>query len=676
MAEDPPQFDYVIVGSGAGGGPVAANLASAGFKVLLIEAGKEYKGLNYRVPGFHGEATQDPEMRWDFFVQHYSNPERNSRKYDSKYVDGKGVLYPRAGTLGGCTGHHALITIYPHKSDWNGMDAIARTYDPADRSWAPDRMRAIFERIERCGYVDQADGRGGSYRHGYDGWLDTNVLTNLLDPAAALKDLQLIQVIFAAANATIKDLDFNIHDPKAFDRLLDKVEDILENAPSLKELFKLRTPDEFKTEVKELAGKLLDPNRSEPPPGREEGVFLIPLSVRNGERVGSRQRINQVKDQFGDNLTIWSNTFVTRIVFEGKRAVAVEYSQGEKLYQAAPAPSEGRAKPAKRDQVRVKREVILAGGSFNTPQVLMLSGIGPASELAKHGIPVVSDLPAVGNYLQDRYEVGFISEFPANFKILGNNRFRKPEGTEPDDAALAEWNAHKTGLYAINGAVIAVIRKSSPGREDPDLFIFGLPAAFKGYYPGYASRLEDEHNRFTWAILKAHTENTGGYVKLRSPDPFVPPEINFKYFDEGTDKGGDDLNAMVAGVNFVRALTGRMGLDAKPLVDKDRNPPDLNDRQQIADWVMQEAWGHHACGTCRIGPKGNPKETALDSNFKVQGVDGLRVVDASVFPRIPGFFIVTPIYMIAEKASESILVDAGWKPAGAATGGLNLPKIN
>src|SRR4051794_376021 len=111
-AEQQAQFDYIVVGSGAGGGPVAANLASAGFKVLLIEAGSEYSGLNYEVPAFHGQATQEPEMAWDFFVKHYDAEERNSDQYDSKYVNDKGVLYPRAGTLGGCTGHHAMITIY------------------------------------------------------------------------------------------------------------------------------------------------------------------------------------------------------------------------------------------------------------------------------------------------------------------------------------------------------------------------------------------------------------------------------------------------------------------------------------------------------------------------------------------------------------------------------------
>jgi choline dehydrogenase len=678
-AEQTAQFDYVVVGSGGGGGPVAANLASAGFKVLLIEAGYEYKDLNYDVPAFHADATQDPEMRWDFFVQHYSDPARQSDQYDSKYVEGKGVLYPRAGTLGGCTAHHALITIYPHNSDWEEIAAIARTYDPADASWDPDRMRSIFERIERCGYITQPDPKS---RHGFSGWLTTDVITDLLDLKETLADpdFQLIQSVLGAVYATAMDLDFNPGDPKALDNLLDKIEQALEDAPSLKELFKLeplaRKKAELEAHFKGALNKFFDPNQYQVTLEHREGVFLIPLSVSSDERkrVGTRERINQVKAKFPDNLTIWSETFVTRIVFDGKQAVGVEYIKGPKSYDAAPAPEGGRKRPDQREVVRVGKEVIVCGGSFNTPQLLMLSGIGPADQLAALGITTISDLPAVGNFLQDRYEVGLISEYPHDFKTLEGSLFRKPKPGEVDPS-LDEWKANHDGLYATNGGIVAIIRKSSLSRTDPDLFIFGLPAAFRGYFPGYDKALEAQPDRFTWAILKAHTKNKGGFVKLRSTDPFAIPEINFKYFDEGTDKGGDDLEAVIQGVLFAQRFTAHLGVDARPLVEVGYAPPDMNDRREIGEWIKKEAWGHHACGTCRIGPKGTPAEAALDPNFKVLGVTGLRVVDASIFPSIPGFFIVTPIYMIAEKASESILTDAGWKRPGAAPGDLNLPDI-
>ncbi|APW59715.1 GMC family oxidoreductase [Paludisphaera borealis] len=683
--EQQPQFDYVVVGSGGGGGPVAANLASAGFKVLLIEAGDEHENLSYQVPAFHGQATEDPEMRWDFFVQHYSAPERNTDGYDSKYVtEKKGVLYPRAGTLGGCTGHHALITLYPHNSDWEEISRIAKTYDPTDESWAPDRMRRIFERIERCGYLGEQGPKDVEARHGFSGWLTTEVLTDLIDPEALLDspDLQLLQTVIGAVHATIWDVDFNPHDPKSLGRLLDRLESTLERAPNLKQLFKLQPLVDKKAEleahVKGSLNQFLDPNDYRVTLEHREGVFLIPISVSPDERkrVGTRERIKQVKARFPENLTIWCNSFVTRIVFEGNKAVGVEYVNSQKYYDAA---REDRSAPPRNEErkvERVKREVVVAGGSFNTPQLLMLSGIGPKEQVEKYKIKSVIDLPAVGGFLQDRYELGFISEAPKNYTILSDYLFREPKPGEKD-AALDQWKATHNGLYATNGAVLCVIRKSSHrADENPDLFIFGLPAAFKGYFPGYADTLEQRRNRFTWAILKGHTRNKGGYVRLKSSDPFERPEINFKYFDEGTDEGGDDLAAMVEGVDFVRRFTSHLGLHALPLVaQKKKHPPDMNDGYQISEWVKQEAWGHHACGTCRIGPKDKPDEAALDADFKVRGAEGLRVVDASVFPSIPGFFIVTPIYMIAEKASESILKDAGWKPRDGGQNGLNLPEI-
>ena len=666
-ATEQATFDYIVVGSGAGGGPVAANLASAGFSVLLIEAGYNYSDLNYSVPGFHGQSTEDPHMRWDYFVRHYSDQAQQEK--DSKYVatfDGQpvdGILYPRSGTLGGCTAHNAMITIYPHNSDWEALDAIAKTYDPNDNSWNPDRMRLYFERIERCGYITKQDSDADKYRHGYTGWLATEVA----DLALALGDFELLRTVIGAAHATLKNLYF-----VSLDKLLDAIEQILEDAPGLANLFKVPT----EAEKKSLAERLLDPNRYQVTLGRREGVFLIPLAVNQGQRNGTRERILQAKNAQAGKLTVWENTYVTKIVFEGKKAVGVEYAKGDKLYQAAPVNGAARGKPSETGTVRVNREVVISGGTFNTPQLLMLSGrrTGEAISLqALAKIPVVADLPAVGSYLQDRYEVGIISDAPSNYTILGENRFRKPENGEQPDPALIQWEKDHTGVYSTNGAVISIIRRSSPSLDDPDLFIFGLPAAFKGYYPYYADTLESQHNKFTWAILKAHTKNKGGYVKLRSTDPFTRPEINFKYFEEGTDHGGDDLHAVVEGVNFVHQFTSSMGLKSHLLVGKNRPTPSMDDRQAISDWVKQEAWGHHACGTCRMGPKDDVQTSALDTNFKVKGVEGLRVVDASVFPSIPGFFIVTPIYIIAEKASEAILKDAGWKPPAGAP--LPLPPV-
>ena len=125
-------YDYIVVGSGAGGGPLAANLAREGFRVLLLEAGGDDEPYSYQVPAFHAFATEDPLLRWDYFVRHYADELR--QRGDWKYADvpealrAGGVLYPRAGTLGGCTAHNAMITVYGHNSDW---DEIALASGPS-----------------------------------------------------------------------------------------------------------------------------------------------------------------------------------------------------------------------------------------------------------------------------------------------------------------------------------------------------------------------------------------------------------------------------------------------------------------------------------------------------------------------------------------------------------------
>jgi choline dehydrogenase len=363
----------------------------------------------------------------------------------------------------------------------------------------------------------------------------------------------------------------------------------------------------------------------------------------------------------------------------------VTYLPGPGLYEATPGDrSKADPRPVTLN-VRGRGEVILAGGAFNTPQLLMLSGIGPRTHLEdpKIKIDVRCNLPGVGRNLQDRYEVTFVSELKdRKFDILNHANFRAPgevwepggkkeDGLTPEDDTLKEWMNHR-GVYATNGVVLTVIKQSSVERalKDglPDLFLFGLPGNFRGYEKNYSYDLESEkekdkprvekHNRFTWAILKGRTRNRGGVVELdpRAPtDPRRRPLINFNYFPrdaqgELTQESKDDLKALVEGVQFARRIMASTGLKHDVLVPD----VDLDSESELKNFIMEQAWGHHACGTCKIGPD-TDKDAVLDTNFRVRGVKGLRVVDASVFPRIPGFFIISSIYMISEKASKVIL---------------------
>lgn len=630
---NPAEYDYAIVGSGAGGGPLAGNLARAGQKVLLLEAGGAYEGYNYQVPAFHAHATEDPRLCWNYFVRHYADDEQQRR--DPKFtLEHDGVLYPRSGTLGGCTAHNAMITVYPHNSDW---DEIARmTGDP---SWHSDVMRRYFERLERCQYIQKpwpyprnrvlaallraipwlSSRFSNPSRHGFHGWLTTNIAP----PVTIVKDLELLQVIAAAAEATL-------------------AEDLGRPLTSLERL----------TSLESLAG-YFDPNAWFVQMHNLQGLWFTPMTTNQGKRTGAREYIRRVQKSFPDDLTVKTNALVTKVLFnDDNRAIGLEYREGKHLYQADSHAERGNTyAPVK--QVFVKKEVILSAGAFNTPQLLKLSGIGPREELTRFGIKVRVDLPGVGENLQDRYEIGVVHEMVTDFSLLRDLTFEEPLPGQKPDPSFREWQAGK-GLYTTNGVAIGMIKKSQQEQAVPDLYIFGLPSSFQGYFPSYAEELEISHNYFTWAILKAHTRNTAGRVTLRSSDPCDVPAINFHYFQEGNDHAEEDLQAVVNGVEFVR----KMMQHARHVVHREVLPgATVTTQEELRQFIKNEAWGHHASCTCKMGVQEDPL-AVVDSQFRVFGTKSLRVVDASVFPRIPGFFIASAIYMISEKASDVILADA------------------
>lgn len=582
-------YEYIVVGSGAGGGPVAARLARAGKRVLLLEAGDDVgDGNHYRVPAMHGLATEDPAMAWWYFVKHHSDP---AVEASNSKVTKDGVLYPRGSALGGSTAVNAMVTVLPSPADWDALAAAT-----LDGSFRASNMLRYEDRVRE--------------------WLSITVPA----PSLALGDSKLTGVLRAAAAAA-----------STTDGL----------APVVS------------SEGAALATLLSHDVNEALRHGEATGLFRLPLATASGTRNGPREHLLRTVAE-GFPLTIQTGTFVTRVLWDSKRAtptaIGVEVVRQPHVYGASLAQ---KAVTAEAEVIRAVDggEVILAAGTFNTPQLLALSGVGDGARLAKVGVEPVLERPGVGKNLQDRYEAAVVSEFDTPLDVVSPCRLDAVD--EDKDPCLASWR-EGVGVYTTPGFLATVLRRSS-GAPLSDLQIFAVPTDARGYYPGYSADAAKARTRFTWLLLKGHTQNRDGVVELVDASPFKRPRIHFHSFDEKKPLADPDLLALVEGVKFARDVAKRARATLAPTSMEEVWPgASVASDEAIARFVRKESWGHHACCTSRMGAV-DDGEAVVDSTFRVIGATGLRVVDASVFPTIPGTFIAMPIYMMAEKAADVIL---------------------
>jgi len=355
--------------------------------------------------------------------------------------------------------------------------------------------------------------------------------------------------------------------------------------------------------------------------GEHDGISRVEMSVGKGERQSTaKSYLAPAMKRSG--LTVLTHAQTTRVLLEKDRAVGVEFRH------------EGQLKTA-----RATREVILSGGSYNSPQLLMLSGIGPADHLREVGVEVLHDLPGVGQNLSEHPIIGMVFRSSLKRTFLSHLRFDRAV------MGMIQWYLTKTGPFATNAAPANIFfRTPNVNSARPDIQMIcssvGLDAQL--WFPGVTA---PPIHRFAIGPNLLHPLSRG-WVKLRSNDPTASPRIFFNMYSEK-----QDIDCMVEGVKRVREIYNSPPLG--DLVTGEIKPgADIRTDAQIEDWVRRNSdINQHPVGTCKMGIDDH---AVVDATLKVRGIEGLRVVDASVMPDEPGGNTNLPTMMIAEKGADMI----------------------
>ncbi|HQT38769.1 MAG TPA: choline dehydrogenase [Acidocella sp.] len=353
----------------------------------------------------------------------------------------------------------------------------------------------------------------------------------------------------------------------------------------------------------------------------QEGAGHYQVTQKNGRRFSAaRAFLDAAKTRA--NLTILTEAHVAKILLEGKRATGVEVKTPDGL-----------------QRLMARREVILAGGAINSPQLLLLSGIGPQAELAKHGIQQVHELPGVGQNLQDHLDA----------TVMIKDKTKRSIGIGPGSAitmfkAFLEYRKSGSGMFASNAAESGGFARLTPESKRPEIQFHFLPTMLRNHgrtlTPGYGMTLHCCQLR----------PKSRGYIGLKSNDPYADPLIQPNYLSHD-----DDLAELLAGYKMGRRImnTALMkstggGIEVEP------GPEATSDAQLIEHIRNHAETIYHPVGTCKMG---HDNMAVVDDRLRVHGIANLRVVDASIMPRVIGGNTNAPVMVIGEKAARMILAD-------------------
>jgi choline dehydrogenase len=363
----------------------------------------------------------------------------------------------------------------------------------------------------------------------------------------------------------------------------------------------------------------------------QEGVTYYQLTVKKGQRCSSAVAyLHPVMSRA--NLRVETNALAARILFEGRKAVGVDFIQN-----------------GQRRSLRTAGEVILCGGAINSPQLLQLSGVGDARLLAEHGIACVSDLPGVGENLQDHYMLPMTWRLKAG--VISVNELSK--GARLVGEAM-KYVLQRRGLLTLSAAHIAAFCKSRPDLAHPDIQFHILPATFDMEKIARDQKMElEDLPGLTMNPCQVRPESRG-HIRIASPDPATHPSITPNYLTDPLDQ-----EVAVAGLRWGRRIAAQPALQRYVEHEMLPGPSMEADQALLAYARMAGSTLYHPVGTCQMG---HGPGAVVDPQLRVRGVEGLRVVDASIMPRLVSGNTNAPTIMIAEKASDLIL---GKAPASA-----------
>jgi len=366
--------------------------------------------------------------------------------------------------------------------------------------------------------------------------------------------------------------------------------------------------------------------------GNYEGAAYLQYSTRRGFRCSTAVAYLRPA-QVRRNLEVWTDAVATRVLFDGKRAVGLECRRGGATVR-----------------VSAHKEVIVSAGPLQSPKLLELSGVGRPEILARHGVGVVHALPGVGENLSDHPNVRLT--FECSQPITINDVLQRPLTKVKEGLRYALFG---TGLLSICSATAHIVMRSRPGETQPDLKLQLQPFSGKDRYARRPQDGLDPHPGFTVGVM-ALRPRSRGYVHLASADPLAFPTIDPNYLADASD-----ADVLLVGIKAVRALAKTPAL-SKFVVRETRPGPEVRTDEQIRDYIRattQTTW--HVVGSCKMG---NDADAVVDAELRVRGVDGLRVIDSSVFPTIPSSNTNAATIALGEKGADLVL--NSWRNAAAA----------